>query len=189
MENSKAQTQSSCPTVRIRRATPEDAAEIFFIISQAISVYCKNAGIKKEQLQAGKEGIAEIQSLIETSFFFVCEKESHIVGTLRLTFPLFSSLLKNFTLLTAQTDGIPHIPVCYLSRFNVHPDYHRQGIGETLLSFAENIAKEQKSPALCLHTAIQNHVLFSFYKKRGFRLLAECYDASYPRGILIKPIE
>ena len=161
----------------LRRAVPGDAAQVQRIISEALEVYCRASSIHKSQLAAGQEGIPEIEKLIGESLFFVAETQERIVGTVRLTFPEWDSLL--------PADGT-HGRICYISRYYVDPAYHSKGIGNRLLRLAFACAEQEKAGTTLLHTALANKPMIEYYTRKGFTLLSENHEGSYPRGLFCK---
>jgi len=166
-------------TTQIRKAVPDDAAAICSVISAALVLYCTNSGIEKTQLAAGTEDLESIRSLIQNSLFYVLEENGAVIGTIRLSFPQMSELSEN------PAPGVKE-PICYISRFYVHPSHHGKGIGHKLLQFSEKKAAEKNCHALFLHTALKNKKLVGFYAKRGFSLFENCESAPYPRGLFWK---
>ena len=168
----------------IRQATPDDAAQISGVISEALVLYCKNSRIEKTQLAAGLETEDEIREMTKSSLFYVFEKDEKIIGTIRLTFPNFKGLSES----ESSADIFEDKNVCYISRFYVHSDYHGHGIGRELLTFAEEKARSEAISSMFLHTAIENKKLVGFYQKRGFTLFEKSNRSSYPRGLFVKKI-
>ena len=170
----------------IRIALPDDASRIYAVISQAVILYCLNSGIDKTQLSAGVEGPSDIENLVRNSAFFVYEKKGDIRGTIRLTFSCASDLLLEKERVSLGLPG--QLPVCYISRFYVHPTHQAKGIGRDLLQFALAETRKKEIPYMFLHTALTNKRLVSFYNRYYFSLISEAEESSYPRGLFAKKI-
>ena len=56
----------------------------------------------------------------------------------------------------------------YIDNIAVHPDYQRQGIGERLLGFAEQKAREVGLPRLTLVTNAKMESNQAYYRKHGY---------------------
>ena len=60
-----------------------------------------------------------------------------------------------------------------LRRMYVDPDFHRQGVGQSLLKFAEAECRARGVYQLELSTSELHIVALSLYKKAGFHLVRE----------------
>lgn len=60
-------------------------------------------------------------------------------------------------------------PVCEMSRFYMHPDYRRLGIGRCLYDQAEHFAKEAGYAESYLHTSLFLPGGYPFWTTRGYR--------------------
>jgi ribosomal protein S18 acetylase RimI-like enzyme len=63
----------------------------------------------------------------------------------------------------------------------VIPTYQRSGIGSALLGRIEGFANKLGLGRLSLHTAKENDVAHSFFRKAGFKVLGS-QDKYYPKG-------
>jgi ribosomal protein S18 acetylase RimI-like enzyme len=63
----------------------------------------------------------------------------------------------------------------------VSPEYQRKGIGSALLNYIECIASRYGITRLLLHTAMENELAQSFFKKVSFKVMGE-EGRYYPRG-------
>jgi len=174
-------------TISVRAACPEDAKAIHRVVSLSMQVYCRNAGIPADKLDANSETVDDIrEAILSVPFFAAINSNGSIVGSVRLLFKKVSSF------------GIPELPgrlslspddfVPYFSRFAVQEDVQGLGIGSLLYLAAEKEARDRHSTHILLHTAICNRVMVSFYEKRGFVLLFEDSSRGYPRGLFCKAV-
>ncbi|RZS99523.1 GNAT family N-acetyltransferase [Aquimarina brevivitae] len=63
----------------------------------------------------------------------------------------------------------------YIHRLAVHPASWGIGIGQRLMSFAEEFASKQEFKSVRLDTFSQNQRNISFYEQRGYQRLEEIY--------------
>jgi len=69
--------------------------------------------------------------------------------------------------------------VASVGQFAVEPELQRNGIGGSLLSFVEDLARQDGVEELSLNTAEPAHHLIAYYEKRGYRVV-DTTDATMP---------
>ena len=100
---------------------------------------------------------------------FVAVSGDRVVGTVSYGFP----------------DPWPGVPwfsqpgVASVGQFAVEPELQRNGIGGSLLSFVEDLARQDGVEELSLNTAEPAHHLIAYYEKRGYRVV-DTTDATMP---------
>ncbi len=62
---------------------------------------------------------------------------------------------------------------CYIANVAVHPDMRRHGIGEKLLSCAEDVAEKEGCAFISLEVRVSNAAAIGLYEKRGFQKMGE----------------
>lgn len=80
----------------------------------------------------------------------------------------------------ALIEMIPHADHLWLENLAVHPDHHRQGIGHTLITHAEQVAQSLRMPELRLLTNAAFTANLAFYTKQGF---TETHRAPFKAGV------
>jgi ribosomal protein S18 acetylase RimI-like enzyme len=151
--------------IRIREATVADSAELLSLVQWAMRVYADLSGIASP-LDAMRETLTDMQWHIRQDHVLVAEHKGHLVGTVRLI---------------RKPDG-----TAYFSRFAVHPNLQRSGVGGLLYAAAERWLIQQGIRQVELHTALANDILVSFYRNRGFELVATDHSRGYARGTFRK---
>ena len=151
----------------IRKAVPEDAAEINSVLKRAFKNYekaaCYNAA--KGALEETTEKTLED---IKNKLFLAAELDGKIAGSVRV-----ESLNES---------------VAYLSRFSVLPEYHKFGTGKKLINEVFRILKEKNVRELYLHTSLDVTYLISFYESCGFTVESVSEDRGYKRAKLKKDL-
>ncbi|MFB6235612.1 MAG: GNAT family N-acetyltransferase [Halopenitus sp.] len=77
-----------------------------------------------------------------------------------------------------------------ISRFGVHEDWKRRGIGTTLLEHAEGVCRERKYDSVRLTTPGEHPVLPDFYRSRGYEIVGD-YPLEYRKYdeiVMAKPL-
>ncbi|ACL69052.1 GNAT family N-acetyltransferase [Halothermothrix orenii] len=154
-------------SVCIRGANTEDAGKVLILIRRAFKDYLPEPVTPGEYiLPAFRDNIDEIVKDIVKNRVLIMEKDSLIIGSLRLVFEGSTSV--------------------YLKRFAILPGYQGQGYGSLLLRYAEDEARNMKGCYLYLHSTLDNDKLVKFYLKNGYRCVR--IDNSYPyrRGLWVK---
>ena len=111
---------------------------------------------------------------------FVAVIGDRVVGTVSYGFP-------------APWPGVPWFDrpgVASVGQFAVEPELQRNGIGSSLLSHVEALARRDGAEELSLNTAEPAHHLISYYAKRGYRVV-DTTDATMPNYrsvIMSKPL-
>ena len=88
----------------------------------------------------------------ESAMFFVAEKNGQVVGYIGM-----------HTVLDE----------CYIANIAVLPEHRRQGIGDMLLSFAGQRAKEKGCSFISLEVRVSNHSAIALYEKHGYEKQGE----------------
>ena len=65
---------------------------------------------------------------------------------------------------------------CYIANIAVFPEYRRQGIGDRILSFAENTARQKGCSFISLEVRVSNLPAIALYEKRGYLKQGERKD-------------
>ena len=173
--------------VRIREAVPEDAPELYRVISEAMELYRIASGIPCGKLDAGLETVGDVREAIASVPVFVAVlPDGSIAGSVRLIGKRAGELADPglYAKLSLGSDS----NVGYFSRFAVHEDLQGLGIGSLLYRAAEERAKDLHYSHLLLNTSLANRTMVSFYERRGFVLMDTDLSKGYPRGLFCKRI-
>lgn len=127
----------------IRLAAPEDAAPVSQLVDAAYSKWITVIGRKPMPMTA------DYPALIDRNLVYVLDKNDSMAAVL-----VIWPQLKENTL--------------YIDNVAVHPDEQRQGLGEMLLDFAEQKAREEELPTLSLMTNAKMESNQNYYRKHGF---------------------
>ncbi len=136
-------TTSNRGSIPVRRAKPDDLAEILQLFEEAIRFACKK-DYTAEQIEAwvaSRENTARWEKAINQQYFLVAEIERQIAG--------FASL-ENST---------------YLDFMFVHPAYLGLGIAKELYQQIEKEARKQGSDLIYSNVSLTAR---SFFEKQGF---------------------
>lgn len=107
-----------------------------------------------------------IKSDIAKKYVYVCVKDKNIIGTF--------SIIKTFS----QEWLPPETEHLYLYRIAVSPEFQGQNIGEKILDYAFDYAKEEKLP-LYLNCWAGNDKLKKFYLKAGLKFFGNFPEEDY----------
>lgn len=111
----------------------------------------------------------------ETDFkrgeLYVLEVENIIIGCITVS-TFMDEEYKTVDWLTKNENNI------YIHRLAVHPNHQGKGYAQTLMTFAENFARENNYQSVRLDTFSQNPRNLQFYSKRGYLKTGEIY---FPR--------
>ncbi len=94
---------------------------------------------------------------------YVAETDGRIVGSVALTHSPNAETEED-----SRYDETQYKDILYVHIFAVHPDEHRQGIGTTLLNYAEKIAEKEKVAKIRLYVYEKNYVAIKAYEKNGY---------------------
>jgi len=66
--------------------------------------------------------------------------------------------------------GIMSVAVgeCHILNVCIHPDYQRQGLGETMVSYLMDFARQKKARVALLEVRVSNQAAYQLYVKLGF---------------------
>ncbi len=173
--------------VRIREAVPEDAPELYRVVSEAMELYRIASGIPCGKLDAGSETVTDVRdAIISVPVFVAVLPDGSIAGSVRLIEKNIRELSDSG--LCGELSLGPESHVGYFSRFAVHEDLQGLGIGSLLYRAAEEKARDLHYSHLLLNTSLANRTMVSFYEKRGFDLIGTDHSRGYPRGLFCKHI-
>ena len=105
------------------------------------------------------------------------EKEMCLVGKDRGEYIAFIHVACRFQ----EVEDVSQLPVCYIKGIYVQSSFRRIGVGNHLISLAENWCKEKGCSQIAADTKTLNQQRITFYKNRGFR-------ETIPLTILIKEL-
>ena len=148
-------------SLKVRRATEEDAKEILNLILSAFSRYSNEVGIKVAALTESEDDI--IQD-IKNKNVFVAVADNKVVGSVRY------EIIKN---------------IAYISRFCSATDTKLINIGKSLIDYVKEECYVSGINAICLHTSTKLSGLVNFYYKCGFFVFDVNRSHGYPRGLFV----
>ena len=167
------------PVIRI--ATVNDAAEVSRLLKSAMLTYCADSGISSSMLEAMTESVESVADRIIRQTCLVAESNGKIVGSICLK-RVENPIIYNFsdkTLSFLEKAG----PSYYISRFAVIQNYRKTGLGIDLITKALDMAREDGTKCVLLHSAATNKSMVEFYGKRGFELIDSESSRGYKRGL------
>ncbi|MDO5970389.1 GNAT family N-acetyltransferase [Flavivirga aquimarina] len=99
---------------------------------------------------------------------YVLEIENTLVGCITI-----STLMdKEYIPISWLTENVNNI---YIHRLAIHPTHQGKGYAQELMSFAETLARNNKSISIRLDTFSQNKRNQKFYEQRGYKRLGNIY--------------
>lgn len=138
----------------IRLARAEDLEEILAVINITNRPFYKEI-VPPERFKAPFMSYEELKEEFERKDFYLYKLEGRIVGVAAFEVP--------------QAAARPHFTkVGVVTRMYVLPQFQRRGIGSTLISEIENIAKEQGIHEILIPTDPKAAWAVSFYKRSGY---------------------
>ncbi|WMJ22359.1 GNAT family N-acetyltransferase [Paludicola sp. MB14-C6] len=132
----------------IRRVTSDDYMDIYNINKESLG-YDYSEDKTKMQL----EKIMQLQSNI----IFVAQQENHVIGYIHLS----------------EYENTYHDSLKNIVTFAVAKNYQNHGVGEKLITAAEEWAKESGSRGIRLVTGHERKAARKFYAKHGYELRKE----------------
>ena len=99
---------------------------------------------------------------------YVLEVEDTIIGCITIS-TFMDEEYKTINWLTTNENNI------YIHRLAVHPKYQGNGHAQSLMTYAENYARENNFQSVRLDTFSQNPRNLKFYTKRGYQKTGEVY--------------
>ncbi len=94
---------------------------------------------------------------------YVAKMNGIMVGSIALTHNANAEVAEELKYIEEEQDDI-----LYVHEFIVHPDYLRQGIGTNILSFADEVAKQEGVKCLRLYVYEKNSVAIKAYERNGY---------------------
>lgn len=158
-------------SVFVRPAQTEDAETIRDILQSSFGEY--QALLKLSEPPAALlETVQDVEAAIASQAVFIgIYNRMKPVGTIRVR----------------KLEGLP---VAYVSRFAVLPNWQQSGAGSALMDAAVGWCKESGMQAVILHTAVKMIPLARFYHGCGFYVHSvEMAPAGYRRGLFVKELE
>ncbi|MFW9962441.1 MAG: GNAT family N-acetyltransferase [Candidatus Sifarchaeia archaeon] len=138
----------SQPTVKIRKATLEDAYEIYRVMKAAFYPLASRGYPKKAIDQTISKPWKIRDRILSASIFLIAEIDDEIVGTVT---------------------GFEEHDSMRVSSLGVHPEHQYRGIGTELFETLESIAIENKNHKLFLVTAWVMTEAIQLYRTLGYR--------------------
>ncbi len=147
---------------QVQRAYANDLGEVLDLFD-SVQAWLVACGLK-EQWGSAPFSVDEMQRRrfavwIRAGHFFLIKLNGEVVGTL-----VFSPEPPDY----ARNACGERVPGSYLEAFAVRRDYAGQGVGTTLLNWAEHEALSRGSDILRLDCWAENEVLRSYYRRAGF---------------------
>ncbi|THD69217.1 GNAT family N-acetyltransferase [Robertkochia marina] len=105
---------------------------------------------------------------VERQELYVLEKGRKLIGCIVIS-TLADEFYKDIEWLTE--DGEQY----YIHRLAVHPDQQGKGFAQTLMDYAENMARENNITSVRLDTFSKNERNQRFYEQRGYQRLGEIF--------------
>ena len=152
--------------VLVRPATEADIPAINQVTHAAFQVYANDVRMPAA-ITALRETEEDVRRAVESIHVLVAEMEGEVVGSVRYQ----------------DIGGIG-----YLSRFAVHPDLQRGGIGRALVQAVEDGCRAMGLPAIALHTSSRMSGLVHFYYRAGYFIHSTGTERGYIRALFVKEL-
>ncbi len=149
----------------IRRAKIHELPKIM-ALTRACGDHMRQQGIYQWNEHYPSAKVFKID--LERNELYTLQKEEEIIGVIAIT-TLIDQEYEPVKWLTANGNSI------YIHRLAVHPDHQGQGHAQTLMTFAEDLAKKEGYNSVRLDTFSQNHRNQRFYEQRGYVKLEDVY--------------
>jgi len=149
----------------IKRAEHSDLREI-----KKLTEACAEAMIKQGIYQWNEHypSIEKLQADIEKQELFKLVSNDKILGVIVLT-PVKDEEYEPINWLSITENNL------YVHRLATHPDHWGSGLGQQLMGFAENLAREENYESVRLDTFSLNQRNHKFYEARGYQKLGNIY--------------
>lgn len=154
-------------TITLKRATPQDAADVLHVTKLAFDLYAKEIR-KRESIAALYETLEDVESDIRDKHVFIARIDGETVGSVRFT---------------VYEQGI-----AYLSRFSMLPEVQNLGIGGLLLEKVKMECQTLGVRAITLHTASKMRSTVAFYLKNGYYINSISKDSDYIRAFMVNEL-
>lgn len=148
----------------IRRAVPDDTAEVLRITKESFTPYQEELHVDYE-VKALKETIESTLNDIRENAVFVIERFGKICGAIRIK---------------KLSDDL-----WYIYRFGVTPETSNGGLGSALLDAAIEYAKQNGAKAIALHTNAKYYKLARYYYGKQFYVHSTTLDRGYIRALFV----
>ena len=154
--------------MNIKKANLENINHLLAITQACGKVLAENNIYQWNEKYPSKEAFL---TDLEREELYILEVENTIVGCITIS-TFMDEEYKSVDWLTSNENNI------YIHRLAVHPNYQGKGFAQSLMTFAENYAKENNFQSVRLDTFSQNPRNLKFYPKRGYEKTGEIY---FPR--------
>lgn len=156
LDDERQTIHSKLGSLRFRTATTSDVPALRKLLNAAYKRLLDmglnyNATFQDDALTA--------KGLLDGGSVLVVENANGIIGTMRIK----------------EMNYVDDRKCLYLSRFAVSPELQKSGLGTTLLSLAEKIARRNDFKCMQLDTAQPAKHLVSFYEAQGFQIKRPIY--------------
>ena len=149
----------------IRRAKIHELPKIM-ALTRACTDHMRQQGIYQWNEHYPSAKAFEID--LERNELYALPKEEEIIGVIAIT-TLIDKEYEPVKWLTTNGNSI------YIHRLAVHPDHQGQGHAQSLMAFAEDLARKEGYNSVRLDTFSQNHRNQRFYEQRGYVKLEDVY--------------
>lgn len=152
--------------LHFRKATFEDAGEIWKILQQAIERR-KNDGSK--QWQDGYPNPETIQSDIQKNDGFVLTDSEKIIG--------YTAIIFNNEPAYEKIDGkwLTEGDFLVVHRVAISEEYVGKGLAQKIFSYIEEFAKENKIPSIKVDTNFDNLAMLKILEKLNYQYCGEVF--------------
>ena len=167
-------------TLEMRKAKVEDArklAELMNVAGEGIPAYLweRMAGPEEDVMTLGARRVARMEGGFSYTNAYIAARDGVIAGMLvgyRLPDPVVRPLVE----LEAVAPGS-----WYINAVATDALYRGQGVGRTLMDFAEQLAVASRAEALSLIVAEENTGARRLYKRLGYRDIDRRPNVPFPR--------
>ncbi len=146
----------------IEKATLNDIDEVALLyddICDHLATKEYNPGFRKGCYPTRSEALY----FYNADALYVAKIDGKTVGSIALTHNANAEVNEELKYIEEEQKDI-----LYVHEFIVHPDYLRQGIGSKILSFADEIAKQEGVKCLRLYVYEKNSVAIKAYERNGY---------------------
>ncbi|MFP2995445.1 GNAT family N-acetyltransferase [Spongiivirga sp. MCCC 1A20706] len=149
----------------IRRATLDDIP-LIMSMTKACAAFMQQQGIYQWNEHYPSQKAFELD--IKRDELWVLLEDGEIVGCIVIS-TLMDDEYIPIQWLTPTENNI------YIHRLAVHPDHQKKGYAQSMMDYAEALAKRQDALSVRLDTFSQNSRNQRFYEKRGYQRLGNIY--------------
>lgn len=149
----------------IRKATLTDIGPILKI-TLACANYMKQNGIYQWDEKYPNQ--LAFEKDVSRGELFVFEQSNDILGCVVIS----DHMDEEYQEISWLTPNLNNV---YIHRLAINPDHQRKGFAQQLMTFAENLARENKKSSVRLDTFSQNKRNQRFYEQRGYQKLGDVY--------------